>query len=102
MKRFRESALYALFVLLFTSCTAVAQWLSIPLPGTPRTSDGKPNLNALTPRAAQIAVVPPMSRLIRQTTDDKSRGNGRNYLKRMVNEYQSAAEIIAEVPARYI
>jgi hypothetical protein len=30
------------------------------------------------------------------------RGNGRNYVKRMVNEYQSAAEIIAEVPARYI
>jgi hypothetical protein len=26
----------------------------------------------------------------------------RNYVKRMVNEYQSAAEIIAEVPARYI
>jgi hypothetical protein len=25
------------------------------------------------------------------------RGNGRNYVKRMVNEYQSAAEIIAEV-----
>ena len=32
--------------------TAAAQWLSIPLPGTPRTPDGKPNLNAATPRAA--------------------------------------------------
>ena len=32
--------------------TATAQWLSLPLPGTPRTSDGKPNLNAPTPRAA--------------------------------------------------
>src|SRR2546422_6299822 len=52
MKRFRESALYALFVLLFTSGTAVAQWVSIPLPGTPRTFDGKPNLNAPAPRAA--------------------------------------------------
>jgi len=32
--------------------TAAAQWLSIPLPGTPRTPDGKPNLNAATPRTA--------------------------------------------------
>src|SRR5215470_10340898 len=32
--------------------TAVAQWLSLPLPGTPRTPDGKPNLNAPAPRAA--------------------------------------------------
>src|SRR6185436_12827605 len=32
--------------------TAAAQWLSLPLPGTPRTPDGKPNLNAPTPRAA--------------------------------------------------
>lgn len=29
---------------------AAAQWLSIPLPGTPRTADGKANLNAVTPR----------------------------------------------------
>ena len=32
--------------------TAAAQWLSIPLPGTPRTADGKPNLIAATPRTA--------------------------------------------------
>jgi len=32
--------------------TATAQWLSIPLPGTPRTPDGKPNLKAATPRTA--------------------------------------------------
>jgi hypothetical protein len=30
------------------------------------------------------------------------RGNGRNYVKRMVNESQSTAEIIARVSARYI
>jgi hypothetical protein len=33
--------------------TAAAQWLSIPLPGTPRTPGGKPNLNAATPRTAE-------------------------------------------------
>jgi hypothetical protein len=31
---------------------AAGQWLSIPLPGTPRTPDGKPNLNAAVPRTA--------------------------------------------------
>jgi hypothetical protein len=35
----------------------------------------------------------------KKTTDDKQSRKGRNYVKRMVNEYQSAAEIIAEVPA---
>src|SRR5690348_18453682 len=29
---------------------AHAQWLNIPLPGTPRTPDGKPNLAAPAPR----------------------------------------------------
>jgi hypothetical protein len=38
--------------LSFLAATAAAQWLSIPLPGTPRTSDGKPNLNAPMPHAA--------------------------------------------------
>jgi hypothetical protein len=38
----------------------------------------------------------------RETTNDYQSRNGRNYVKRMVNEYQSAAEVIAEVPARYI
>jgi hypothetical protein len=31
---------------------AGAQWLDLPVPGTPRTADGKPNLSAPTPRAA--------------------------------------------------
>ena len=29
-----------------------AQWLQLPLPGTPRTADGKPNLSAPAPRSA--------------------------------------------------
>jgi len=33
-------------------CSAHAQWLNYPAPGTPRTRDGKPNLTAPAPRAA--------------------------------------------------
>src|SRR5713226_8830374 len=40
-------------VLLAFLCTgAHAQWLNFPTPGTPRTRDGKPNLAAPVPRAA--------------------------------------------------
>jgi hypothetical protein len=35
-----------------TQGTATAQWLSVPVPGTPRTADGKPNLKAAAPRTA--------------------------------------------------
>ena len=35
-----------------TGGTAAAQWLSLPLPGTPRTADGRPDLNAPVPRTA--------------------------------------------------
>ena len=40
-------------LLLFLSLvlTAQGQWIKIPLPGTPRTKDGKPNLAAPAPRA---------------------------------------------------
>ena len=53
MKRFLELVLWGLIILLGASSTAVAQWLSLPLPGTPRTPDGKPNLNAAPPRTAE-------------------------------------------------
>jgi hypothetical protein len=36
----------------FVSTAAHAQWLNYPTPGTPRTSDGKPNLTAPAPRTA--------------------------------------------------
>jgi len=46
----------AVVALMFLMCTmagtGAAQWLKIPLPGTPRTTDGKPNLNAAAPRTA--------------------------------------------------
>ena len=45
-------ALCALAIVCATAATAAAQWLSIPLPGTPRTANGKPNLDAPAPRAA--------------------------------------------------
>src|SRR5258706_1984557 len=35
-----------------TAATADAQWLHHPVPGTPRTKDGKPNLSAPAPRAS--------------------------------------------------
>src|SRR5713101_507442 len=47
------SAVVALtFLICAMAGTAAAQWLSLPLPGTPRTPDGKPNLNAATPHTA--------------------------------------------------
>jgi hypothetical protein len=39
-------------LLLAAGCGAHAQWLNYPTPGTPRTRDGKPNLTAPAPRAA--------------------------------------------------
>ena len=44
--------LVALALVCATGSTSVAQWLSVPVPGTPRTPDGKANLKAPTPRAA--------------------------------------------------
>jgi len=49
MKHLTPIAKLLLFLLL--AVTAQAQWIKIPLPGTPRTKDGKPNLTAPTPRA---------------------------------------------------
>jgi len=44
--------IYVLMVLSAASVDAPAQWLNYPTPGTPRTRDGKPNLAAPAPRAA--------------------------------------------------
>jgi hypothetical protein len=41
----------SLFLALGVTFTAQAQWIKVPLPGTPRTNDGKPNLSAPAPRA---------------------------------------------------
>lgn len=43
--------LFTLFVML--SAALSAQWVNSPPPGTPLTSDGKPNLKAPVPRTAE-------------------------------------------------
>src|SRR5437870_7760415 len=40
-----------IFLVLGFTFTAQAQWIKLPLPSTPRTKDGKPNLSAPAPRA---------------------------------------------------
>lgn len=45
-------AIVVLFLACGSGATAVAQWLTVQLPGTPRTPDGAPNLSAPAPRAA--------------------------------------------------
>src|SRR5512132_4449514 len=47
-----RGGMLALALVLVTGGTAVAQWLEVPVPGTPRTADGKPNLKAPAPRTA--------------------------------------------------
>jgi hypothetical protein len=45
-----QVSIATLAMLFLTGSIACAQWLSLPLPGTPRTADGKPNLTAPAPR----------------------------------------------------
>lgn len=52
MKRQLVSFGIPMTALLLATGIASAQWLSLPLPGTPRTADGKPNLIAPTPKAS--------------------------------------------------
>jgi len=47
-----RGVLVALALVCGAGGTAAAQWLTVPIPGTPRTADGKPNLTAPTPRTA--------------------------------------------------
>jgi hypothetical protein len=41
------------FYLLLYCATLHAQWVNLPIPETPRTPDGKPNLSAPVPRTAE-------------------------------------------------
>src|SRR5678809_1796443 len=47
-----SNLLTSLLILVGVAFTAQAQWVKLPLPGTPRTKDGKPNLTAPAPRAS--------------------------------------------------
>jgi len=51
LKRVQVS-LGALAIVFVMAGAAQAQWLSLPLPGTPRTPDGKPNLMAPAPKTS--------------------------------------------------
>ena len=65
----------SLFLVLGLAFTAQAQWIKLPLPGTPRTTDGKPNLSAPAPRASDGH--PDLSGIwisSRQYTNPKGRG----------------------------
>ncbi len=42
----------SLLIVLGLAATAHAQWITLPLPDTPRTQDGKPNLSAPAPRSS--------------------------------------------------
>jgi hypothetical protein len=48
----RKNGLWALVLLTAGSVCVQAQWLKHPSPGTPRTTDGKPNLKAPVPRTS--------------------------------------------------
>ena len=64
-----------LLLVLGMAFTAQAQWIKLPLPGTPRTKDGKPNLSAPAPRASNGH--PDLSGIWiarRQYTNPKGRG----------------------------
>src|SRR5438552_19203514 len=67
-----------LFLALGLAFTAQAQWIKLPLPGTPRSRDGKPNLSAPAPRASDGH--PDLSGIWisrRQYTNPKGRGRER-------------------------
>ena len=51
--RLPTHAILAIFAVsfAFSATSAAAQWLHYPTPGLPRTSDGRPNLSAPSPRA---------------------------------------------------
>jgi hypothetical protein len=47
-----QVSIISMAMLFVMAGSASAQWLTLPLPGTPRTPDGKPNLTAPAPRTA--------------------------------------------------
>ena len=52
-KRWRGSIARGIAIVFLMAGPVSAQWLKIPLPGTPRTSDGKPDLTAPAPRTPE-------------------------------------------------
>lgn len=48
---FRARHAFLLVLIVLPATAAHAQWLNYPAPRTPRTRDGKPNMNAKAPKA---------------------------------------------------
>jgi hypothetical protein len=53
MEQWRSSLAIAITILFLMTGSISAQWLKIPLPGTPRTPDGTPDLTAPAPRTPE-------------------------------------------------
>src|ERR1700682_2814401 len=75
----------SLIVLLFaTTANSPAQWFKIPLPGTPRTANGEPDLNAPAPKAAggkpDLSGIWQLMRPSQQRPNGDGRGGLRNSL----------------------
>lgn len=81
-----------LFLLAGACFGAYAQWLNYPTPGTPRTRDGKPNLTAPAPRAANGR--PDLSGVwqVKPTSADE--------LKRLFGDL-SVDNVLGDTPAAY-
>ena len=50
MQTIHKTIVGVIAIIVAVSVTVAAQWPSYPTPGVPRTADGKPNLEAPTPR----------------------------------------------------
>ena len=70
-----------LALLLAESAISSAQWIKVPVPGTPRTATGAPDLNAPTPKAPDGK--PDLSGiwLMVRPPDQRPNGNGRGGLR---------------------
>jgi hypothetical protein len=68
-------------LLLATTANSPAQWFKIPLPGTPRTANGEPDLNAPSPKAADGK--PDFSGIwqVMRSSQQRPNGDGRGGLR---------------------
>jgi len=77
MNTTRRLTVFVTLAICLASVPAMAQWISVRLPGTPRSRDGTPNLAAPAPRSADgktdlsgiwMSVRPPIPEELRGST----------------------------------